>query len=341
MEPNWQRNPGGRRPAERLDEEGRVRQPYPQGYQQPWMGYPPQQQSAAPMPSNPWAEASADPFDEPPEAPELRNQRSDHLYNREDRFWQQVPGGTAPASPKAEGHTLRWVVLILVVLVGVGALVYGAVFQVRSIDVQGNVTLSSQQVIELSGLSLGMNTFAIDDDQVEKNIERNRYLSFVCVDKQLPDKVVLQVKERSPAAAVKYCGILYTMDNRGMVLEESLDTEGETNLLLVKGLDIHNCRVGAALGMNNSQQLLTMTEIMIELKVMSGLAQMKELDLSNMDNLFMVSRDGFTVRLGPADSLHARLRAMLLTMERLRLDGHSGGTVDVSTPKYPTYIPES
>lgn len=345
MEPNWQMNPGGRpagrRPAERLDEDGRVRQTYPQGHQQPWMGYPPPQQSAAPRPSNPWEEGVADPFDEPAEAPELRSQRSDHLYNREDRFWEQMPGGAAPAPARAERHTLRWVVLILAVLVGVGVLVYGAVFQVRDIAVRGNVSLTAQQVIELSGISPGMNTFAIDDDQVEKNIERNRYLSFVCVDKQLPDKVVIQVKERIPSAAVKYCGILYTMDNRGMVLEESLDTEGQNSLLLVNGLDIHNCRVGSALGLNNDTQLLTMTEIMIELKVMSGLEQMKELDLSNMDNLFMVSRDGFTVRLGPANSLHARIRAMLLTMDRLRLDGYSGGTIDVSTPKYPTYIPES
>ncbi len=335
MEPNWQTN-------RNFNQDGRTRQPpCAQGYQG-WQGYPPQPQGAAPTPSNPWTEPSADPFDEPAEAPELRSQRSDHLYNREDRFWQQVPGGSAPRQPRrAEGHTLRWVVLILAVLVAAGVLVYGAVFQVREISVQGNVSLTARQVIDLSGISLGMNTFAIDDDRVEAGIESNRYLSFVCVDKQLPDKVVIQVKERVPAAAVKYCGILYTMDNRGMVLEESLDTEAETNLLLVSGLNIHNCRVGAALDLNNTAQLLTMTEIMIELKVMSGLQQMKELDLSNMDNLFMVSRDGFTVRLGPADSLHARLRAMLLTMDKLRQDGYSGGTVDVSVPKTPTYIPES
>lgn len=360
MEPKWQTNGSSRqgaRPVAWSGEGERAQQPlgtsrqprYPQGYTKPqnngWQQYPqqpyPPQQSPAPMPSNPWAEPSADPFDEPAEAPELRDQRSDHLYNKEDRFWEQVPSAGQPSSPKAESHTLRWVVLILAVLVAVGVLVYGAVFQVRDISVQGAVTLSAQQVIDLSGIRLGMNTFSIDDNQVEKNIESNRYLSFVCVDKQLPDKVVIQVKERIPAAAVKYCGILYTMDNRGMVLEESLDTESDVNVLLVTGMDIHNCRVGATLGLNSTQQMKTFTEILIELKVMSGLEQMKELDLSNMDNLFMVSRDGFTVRLGPADSLHARLRSMLLTLEHLRQEGYSGGTVDVSTPANPTYIPET
>lgn len=368
MEPYWQpeqqSRQGGARPATRHDEGECVQQPlgtarqprYQAPYtgretpytRQPRQGYPPQP-SPAPVPSNLWKDgATTDPFEEPPEAPELRSQRSDHLYNKEDRFWEQVETGkvtgrqgTAPASTKAESHTLRWVILILAVLVAVGGLVYGAVFQVREISVQGISALAEDEVIRLSGITLGMNTFAIDDNQVEKNIESNRYLSFVCVDKQLPDKVVIQVKERVPAAAVKYCGILYTMDNRGMVLEESLNTKADTGLLLVNGLDIHNCRVGTALGLNDSKQMLTLTEILIELKVMSGLTQMKELDLSNMDNLFMVSRDGFTVRLGPADSLHARLRSMLITLEHLRQEGYVGGTLDVSTPQNPTYIPES
>lgn len=379
MEPNWQMNQqprqgnGPHRPTTWSDQDeyaqqplgSQHRQPPMNGYQQPyqgqgaqpqpyaggqaWQGYPPQP-SAAPTPSNPWATGPVDPFDEPSEAPELMEQRSDHLYNKEDRFWDHVEGSTkadhhARRKPhsKAEGHTMRWVILILAVIVAVGGLVYGAVFQVRDIAVQGSLTIAEKAIIDLSGIRLGMNTFSIDDDQVEKNIESNRYLSFVCVDKHLPDKVILQVKERVPAATVKYCGILYTMDNRGMVLEESLDTEAETGLVLVDGLNIHDCRVGQNIGLNNAKQMQVFTEVLVELKVMSALGQVKELDLSNMDNLFIVSADDapFTVRLGAAENLHAKLRSMLLTMEHLRREGHEGGTLDVSSPVNPTYIPES
>ncbi|MBE5803364.1 MAG: FtsQ-type POTRA domain-containing protein [Clostridiales bacterium] len=325
--------------------QGTQSQPYAGG--QAWQGYPPQP-SAAPTPSNPWATGSVDPFDEPAEAPELRDQRSDHLYNKEDRFWDHVEGsqktgrhGSRPHRGKAESHTMRWVILILVVLVGVGLAVYSAVFQVRDITVQGGITLSEKEIVDISGITLGMNTFAIDDDLVEKNIESNRYLSFVCVDKQLPDKVVIQVKERVEAAAVKYCGILYTMDNRGMVLEEYLDTERHTGLVLVDGMDIHDCRVGQAIGLNDESQMQVVTEVLVELKVMSALGQVKELDLSNMDNLFIVSDDDFTVRIGAPENLHAKLRSMLLTLNHLRQEGYDGGTVDVSTPVNPTYIPES
>lgn len=368
MEPNWQPNQqsrqGSGRPSAWSDEgeyaqrplgashEPRRQQPMQGSQQVPpsggqaWQGYPPQP-CAAPTPSNPWATGPVDPFDEPAEAPELRDQRSDHLYNKEDRFWDHVEGtqGTdkhARRKPrsKAESHTMRWMILILVILVIVGGLVYGAVFQVREITVQGSVTLAEKDIISLSGIRQGMNTFSIDDDLVERNIESNRYLSFVCVEKKLPDKVIIQVKERIPAAAVKYCGILYTMDNRGMVLEESLDTESDTGLVLVDGMNIHDCRVGQVIGLNDDAQMKIFTEIMVELKVMSGLQRVKELDLSNMDNLFIVSTDGFTVRLGTTENLHAKLRSMLLTLNHLLQEGYYNGTVDVSSPVNPTYIPE-
>lgn len=326
---------------------GQGNQPWAPTGGQAWQGYP-QQPSAAPTPSNPWATGPVDPFEEPAEAPELRQERSDHLYNKEDRFWDHVEGsqktdrhGKQQPNRKAESHTMRWVVLILAVLVAVGGLVYGAVFQVREITVQGGMTIAEKDIIELSGVKLGMNTFSIDDDQVEKNIESNRYLSFVCVDKQLPDKVVIQVKERIPAAAVKYCGILYTMDNRGMVLEESLDTSAETGLVAVEGLNIHDCRVGQQLSLNSADQLKVFTEILVELKVMSALDRVEELDLSDMDNLFIVSDEDFTVRLGAAENLHAKLRSMLLTLDHLENEGYNCGTVDVSAPVNPTYIPES
>lgn len=292
----------------------------------------------------------ADPFEEPEEALELRQARSDNLYNRDDHFWDHVEDVKPQAAPakapgkekRADSHTVRWVVLILAVLVTAGVMIYGAVFQVRSISVVGAKTIPEDEVIRLSGVTQGMNTFAIDDNKVEQGVESNRYMSLVCVEKQLPDKVVIQVKERIQAAQIKYCGILYTIDNRGMVLEESLNTD-ELNpyLVSVEGMNIKTCRVGESVTLHSADQLKVYTELMVELKVMSAISMIEELDLSNMDNIFLVSKDGYSIRLGDATRLHAKLRSMIMTVERLNRDGYHGGTIDVSAPVNPTYIPDS
>ena len=126
-----------------------------------------------------------------------------------------------------------------------------------------------------------------------------------------------------------------------MVLEESQNTSVKPDsLVMVGGLNIRRCKLGETVQLQSDRQMSVYTELLVELKVMSALNDVSELDLSDMDNLFLVSRDGYTVRLGDAGSLHAKLRAMLLTRDHLNADGHTGGTIDVSTPVNPTYTPE-
>lgn len=294
----------------------------------------------------PWQSAPPDPFDGYGEDPSLAQERSENLYDRERTFWHQFGDITSTqeqikAAPRADKHVLRWVMLIVVVLAAVGFVVCGAVFRVRSVTVQGNSTISAEEVICLAGIHEGMSTLALDHDAIEQGLENNRYLSFVCVEVKLPDQVVIQVRERTAAAVIKYCGILYLADSRGMVLEESFDTDAAyPGLVAVDGLDIRQCEVGKQLIVSGSKQLDVYMSILLELKVMDAMDQVKELNLSDMDNLFLVSTDGYSVRLGESSSIHAKLRAMLLTLDKLREDGYGAGTVDVSTPVNPTYIPE-
>lgn len=315
---------------------------------QPYM----QNSGAQPMPptaaQQPWQSAPPDPFDGYGEDPSLAQERSENLYDRERTFWHNVNDLEMPqeqqpkAPPKADKHALRWILLIVAVLAAAGFLVYGTVFRVKSITVQGNGIISTEDVIRLAGLSEGMSTLTLDHDAIERGIESNRYLSFVCVDVQLPDQVVIQVRERTPAAVIKYCGIIYIADSRGMVLEESFDTSvNYPGLISVNGMEIRQCEVGKQLILASTKQLDVYMSVLLELKVMGATDQVKELNLSDMDNLFLVSTDGYAVRLGESSSIHAKLRAMLLTLDKLREDGYGVGTVDVSTPVNPTYIPEA
>lgn len=313
--------------------------PQQTGYQQPW----PEQETPQ---QQPWQSAPPDPFDGYGEDPSLAQARSENLYDRERTFWHNVeeinqPPEQQKPAPRADKHTLRWLLLIVAVVAAVGFVVYGTVFRVRSITVKGSRVIPDEEVIRLAGITEGMNTLSLDQDAIERGIESNRYLSFVCVEVQLPDQVVIQVRERTPAAVIKYCGILYIADNRGMVLEESFDTDmAHPGMVSVEGLDIRQCEVGKPLILSSTRQMDVYTSVLLELKVMSAMDQIKELDLTDMDNLFLVSTDGYSVRLGESENIHAKLRSMLLTLDKLRQDGYGVGTVDVSTPVSPTYIPE-
>jgi len=178
-----------------------------------------------------------DPFDEPEDAPELRDLRSDDLNNRSGQFWETQTSGyrfgqktsapDQPAKPKpAEpGHQKR--IRRLTVLGSVAALaavwliLYYVVFAVRTIQVTGNKEISSEDIISLSGIREGEPILALNSDAVEQRLETNPVLRMNYLEKSLPSTVIISVREREPCCWITWNGILYIMDSKRVVLRET------------------------------------------------------------------------------------------------------------------------
>jgi cell division septal protein FtsQ len=229
--------------------------------------------------------------------------------------------------------------LIVAILTAVGAILYSALFQVRRIVVLGNTTIPGQDIVRLTGLKIGQNSLTIDDENVMRRIESNRYLRCTLVDVQW-DSVTIHIKERVPAVYLHYNGLLIVMDNRGFVLEESLASEtGYESLVKVSGMNVRRCALGQQIALQSANQLEAYTQILVELKAMKGIDLLRELDMSSMDSIYLTTRDDFFVRLGSEDDLHAKLRAFLITREKVLQMGYAKGTIDVTDPGRPTYLP--
>ena len=318
------------------------------------------------------AHAGESPFEEPEQAPELRADRSDNLYSRDEPFWNRVvdapqSGKELPRDPNYWNHpdvmdtdrllyvdndtglqklrkflgsgTVKKCLLITAVIVVVAFVLYSTIFQVRTINVVGNSSISPQEIIRLSGLKTGQSSMTIDDEAVMRKVEGNRYLRCTLVDVQW-DSVTIHVKERTPAAWINHNGMVVLMDNRGFVLEESLDAyAGDESLVKVIGMDVRRSALGQQITLDSSAQLETYTQILVELKAMKGLELLSELDMSSMDSIYLATRDGFYVRLGSEESIHEKLRAFLITREKVLEMGNTSGTIDVTDPGRPTYSP--
>jgi len=155
------------------------------------------------------------------------------------------------------------------------------------------------------------------------------------------DSVTIHIKEREPAVYIHYNGLLIIMDNRGFVLEESLESDlVYPDLVHVIGLNVRRSALGQTISVSNKAQLETCTQVLVELKAMKGLELLSELDMTNMDSIYLATRDGFDVRLGSEESIHEKLRSFMITRERVIEMGYTTGTIDVTDPGRPTYSPE-
>ena len=302
------------------------------------------------------------PFDEPEDAPELKEARSENLNDRSGEFWQeagarQSTGGyqfgapkSGEAEPKAgkvrtekprERSLGRIVLCAAAAAAVIWAVLYYGVFAVRGVIVSGNSTVSAEEVIRLSGIRTGTPIFSVNSAEVERQLSRNPVLKFRYLEKQMPGTVILSVREREACCWMTWNGILYTMDKQRVVLSETEDISKQPeNLVCVSGLKIRaGALVGQTLVLESAEQQTAFSNLFLEMKVLGCTALIGEADLSNLSSLLLTTRDGFTVALGDTSNIHAKLRAMLLTREELQHREYHGGVINVSLPETPIFSP--
>lgn len=299
------------------------------------------------------------PFDEPEDAPELLSERSENLNNRQGEFWQPQTTGyqitrdipvteSRNVKEKDPKQQRRKAILLagstLLILFAVALILRFAVLTVRCIDVIGNSTVTSSDIIQLSGIQAGDFILGVHDEQVAQGLSRNRYLVLKYVEKELPGKVTICVKEREACCWMTYCGIMYAMDKNRIVLEEGEDPNivPPKNLIKVTGLDIRSgCMTGQRLVLNSAEQEQLFTDLFLEMKITGCDKQVGEVNLADTNSVLMTMRSGITVKLGDRSRLHAKIRALMLTLSELERMNMSGGIVNVSVPESPVYSPES
>lgn len=247
-------------------------------------------------------------------------------------------GLTPPARPH-KGRGLKTLLGLMALLVVVGIVLHSTVFRVRSINVYGNVNLSADEVVIQSGLAEGQNIFAIDKEQVEKRINANRYLKFQSLRRDYPDTVTLVVYERVPCAAFQSLGIQYMMDKSCMILEQTEHLTPMDGMIVVTGVQVDQAVMGSTLKLRDEDQLTACQGILYELETKGLLGAMSELNVSDLGNLYLVSVDGFSIRLGAYEQIGAKLISCMAVHKELINRGYANGTIDVSAPVYPTYIP--
>ncbi len=304
------------------------------------------------------APQNSNPFDEPEDAPELRESRSENVNQRMGDFWQpQHPAGqntengireNSRKRNRSSGHQKEkrrklspalWIVPV--VLVAIVLILRFAVFTVRDIQVTGNKNIPASEIIRISGVRNGDSILTLDEKAVGQRIASDYRLQFKYMIRDLPQTVVLAVREREECCWLTYCGITYVMDKNRMVMREEEDPGFQPkDLVEVKGLEVRsNTMVGQEIVLGNEKQQEILSSLFLHMKVLGCTGEIKEADISNTESILLETRDGYTVSLGDMEEFHAKLRSMLLVRDELHTMQKTGGTINVSKPDTPIYAP--
>jgi len=125
---------------------------------------------------------------------------------------------------------------VLSVLLAAAAVIVACVvfFRVNSIQVEGNVRYTAQEVIEASGVQMGDNLIALSGGRVSASIRAQLpYVEGVALRRAYPDGLVIKVTERVAAASVDSAEGRWLVSAQGKVLERD---DGSTQTIQISGL---------------------------------------------------------------------------------------------------------
>lgn len=259
-------------------------------------------------------------------------------YQQAPDFSEDMQQNQSPEVP-ARRVGLRTVILCLVLLLAGLVIVHETLLQITTITVVGNTHVSRHEILDLAGLNGRVSYLSIKEKDIAAGIDSHVRLSFEALEKQFPNKLTLYVHERIPCANVTVIGTQYLTDETGYVLEKCDANMLDNGLICVTGLNVKRMSVGETLVPSSAEQLLSFYDVVAELQLQGCISQFSELNIADVENLYLVTVDGFTVNLGDRSNMRGKLLTVRGVLRHLQENGYEPGGLDATVPGYATYTP--
>lgn len=237
------------------------------------------------------------------------------------------------------GGLAKLLVLLMIVTAAI-LIVDNTVLRLETVYVIGNEEKTPQQLVTASGLVRGRNMLSIEEADVAKAIAQDHTLVFEGMQKEYPGTIYLYIRERHPAAVMQWLGMLYILDDEGIVLSEENSTLLPQGMPMVTGMMASGVQVGQQMNPRVNGQMEAYCAIVKELDLQMYKGQVTEINLSDPQNIYIVTSEGVTVRLGDGNYMQAKIGSVRTCMAYQRQLGKMGGILDVTTPEEPKYMPE-
>ena len=162
---------------------------------------------------------------------------------------------------KKKSHKILKVFFIIFFLILIIVLLLlSPVFSISNITVKNNVRVSSDEIISLSGIKIGDNTFKyINFDMVDK-IKENPYIEDVKIVRKYPNEIIINVTERTPEFSLKIGESFVYIDNQGYILEITAEDYGVPEIIGFK-TEITNESVSNRLREDDLKELQNIIEV--------------------------------------------------------------------------------
>lgn len=224
----------------------------------------------------------------------------------------------------------KWVIL-LGLLIGTSIyIILSPLFNITEINVSGNSKLTSQDIINLSQIETGINTFKISFKKVTELLKQEPYIESVNIERKLPNTININVKERVPTYMLEFANGFVYMNNQGYMLEIS-ETALQVPIIVGFETPVESISPGSRLIIEDLEKLETVLKIVESAKSNDVYNLITSIDISDGNNFILyLNNEGHTVEFGDGSNINTKI--LYMKDINIRESGNSGTIILYSDP---------
>ncbi len=197
-------------------------------------------------------------------------------------------------------------------------------FAVNEILVMGRKEISEDELLSHLGIRAGTPIFAVDLEGAQHLLHQISWVEEVRVSRRLPDKIIVTLKERAPAALWQYKKKISLIDSKGVVIRDH-DLDAYAQLPLVVGED-------APAHVNELVRLMTAEPALADMMNSAIRVGKRRWDLR--------LKNGITIRL-PENNVELALSRLIRSAREDGLLDKDIAVIDLRLPEKLTVTPKS
>lgn len=249
-------------------------------------------------------------------------------------YYHHAPHASPPARRKS------FLVFALLMAVVIGVILLTQVFVVKDVKTSETRFRTAQEVVALAGIQRGESMLLLNEQQMMKRINQDTFLECLSIQLQFPDTLYIELREREPFASLTWLGLFTIVDETGHVLIRSDQIEDTwSHLPVVTGLEISGIREGAVIQTRKESQVEQMELLFKALVDGQVLDRIKEIDVTDANDFYVVTQDDMKVSLGSLDMMEQKLAIWRVVEGQLTTEEKTKATLDVSTGNSGDYRP--
>lgn len=227
---------------------------------------------------------------------------------------------------------------VIIIVIAIFVFLKSPFFNIEEINVKidHNTMLTESEIKELSNIVVGQNMFSINKKKSIENIETNSYVESVKIKRKVPNKLEIEVVERTIAFQFEINGAYAYIDNCGVVIDQKSEKKDCITIAGYKTVDIIT---GNKLNDEDIQGLSDVMIIIQEAKNNDIIDDITKIDISNHDDyLVYFENSGKFAHIGDITSINDKMTrvAKILKVEE-NVEGEIFVNVDFNGGKYPYF----